>query len=200
MSEKFNTAKEYKDCLRSYFLSIVTKTDITPVNELIEEFEVVVFPKNKLIYRAGGFSDSIYFICKGLVRVYYEKEGKEITNLFVTENNIVIGAYSIITGQKNYSNYEAFEETNSFKIKVCGAWKNIMQNIIRWNILARILVEKYYCAFMKKTYDVLFLSAEERYQLFIKDHSDLLNRVPLKHIATFLGIQKETLSRLRSKY
>ena len=101
MSEKFNTAKEYKDCLRSYFLSIVPKTDITPVNELIEEFEVVVFPKNKLIYRAGGFSDSIYFICKGLVRVYYEKEGKEITNLFVTENNIVIGAYSIITGQKN---------------------------------------------------------------------------------------------------
>ena len=117
MSEKFNTAKEYKDCLRSYFLSIVPKTDITPVNELIEEFEVVVFPKNKLIYRAGGFSDSIYFICKGLVRVYYEKEGKEITNLFVTENNIVIGAYSIITGQKNYSNYEAFEETIVLKLK-----------------------------------------------------------------------------------
>ena len=66
--------------------------------------------------------------------------------------------------------------------------------------LGRKIIEAYYGAFMKKTYDVLFLSAEERYQLFIKDHSDLLNRVPLKHIATFLGIQKETLSRLRSKY
>lgn len=199
MSEKFNTAKEYKDCLRSYFLSIVPKTDITPVNELIEEFEVVVFPKNKLIYRAGGFSDSIYFICKGLVRVYYEKEGKEITNLFVTENNIVIGAYSIITGQKNYSNYEAFEETIVLKLK----YSELEKYYAKYHSLehlGRILVEKYYCAFMKKTYDVLFLSAEERYQLFIKDHSDLLNRVPLKHIATFLGIQKETLSRLRSKY
>ena len=196
MSEKFNTAKEYKDCLRSYFLSIVTKTDITPVNELIEEFEVVVFPKNKLIYRAGGFSDSIYFICKGLVRVYYEKE---ITNLFVTENNIVIGAYSIITGQKNYSNYEAFEETIVLKLKYAELEKYYAK-YHSLEHLGRILVEKYYCAFMKKTYDVLFLSAEERYQLFIKDHSDLLNRVPLKHIATFLGIQKETLSRLRSKY
>lgn len=199
MSDKFNTAKEYKDCLRSYFLSIVPKTDITPVNELIEEFEVVVFPKNKLIYRAGGFSDSIYFICKGLVRVYYEKGRKEITNLFVTENNIVIGAYSIITGQKNYSNYEAFEETIVLKLKYAELEKYYAK-YHSLEHLGRILVEKYYCAFMKKTYDVLFLSAEERYQLFIKDHSDLLNRVPLKHIATFLGIQKETLSRLRSKY
>ena len=53
---------------------------------------------------------------------------------------------------------------------------------------------------MKKTQDVLFLSAEERYQLFLRDHVDLLNRVPLKYIASYLGIQQETLSRLRAKF
>ena len=53
---------------------------------------------------------------------------------------------------------------------------------------------------MKKTYDVLFLSAEERYQLFVKDHGDLLNRVPLRFVASFLGITQETLSRLRAKH
>jgi hypothetical protein len=53
---------------------------------------------------------------------------------------------------------------------------------------------------MKKTFDVLFLSAEERYHLFIKDNNDLLNRIPLRYIASFLGITQETLSRLRAKH
>ena len=52
---------------------------------------------------------------------------------------------------------------------------------------------------MKKTYDLLYLSAEERYHLFIKENNDLLNRVPLKYIASFLGITQETLSRMRAK-
>jgi hypothetical protein len=52
---------------------------------------------------------------------------------------------------------------------------------------------------MEKTHDVLFLSAEERYHIFEKDHADLLKRVPLRIVASYLGITQETLSRMRSK-
>lgn len=190
---------ECRNRLRNYFLTIVPKTNAGELNELIEQFTFHKFSKKELIYEAGGTSDTLYFILKGLIRVYYVKEEKEITNLLVTEGNIIVGAYNIITGEKNYSNYEAFEDTSVLKIKY-SVLESFYMKHHSLEHLGRILVERYYTAYMKKTYQVLFLSAEERYQIFLKDHSDLLNRVPLKHIAAYLGISQETLSRLRAKH
>ena len=65
--------------------------------------------------------------------------------------------------------------------------------------LGRVMIQAYYAAFIKKTYDVLSLSADDRYQLFVKENSGLLNRISLKYIASYLGITQETLSRLRAK-
>jgi hypothetical protein len=61
-------------------------------------------------------------------------------------------------------------------------------------------MEWYFLEFMKKSHEVSFFSAEERYNLFCEKHSDLLNRLPLKHVASYLGLSQETLSRLRAKH
>ncbi len=198
MNQQINI-DEYKNHLKKYFLNVVPETNPDALNELLEHFTFERFAKKQIIYAAGSISDSLYFVCKGLIRVYYIKEDKEITNLLVPENTIVIGAYSIITGEKNYSNYEAFEETYLLKLNY-AVLESFYGKYHSMEHLGRLLVEKYYTAFMKKTYDVLFLSAEERYQIFIKDHSELINRVPLRYIASYLGITQETLSRLRAKY
>ncbi len=190
---------EYRDELKKYFLELAPTTDITPLVELVNHFDFAKFRKKQIIIRAGDYSDSFNFILDGLVRIYYQKEDKEITNIFVTEHKIFAGAYSIMTGERNYSNYEAFEDTTVLQIK----YEDLVSFYKKNHSLAhlgRILVEHYYTAFMKKTYDVLFLSAEERYQIFIKEQSSLLNRVPLKFIASYLGVTQETLSRLRAKY
>lgn len=195
------TALDIVECrnrLRNHFLTLVPETNLAELNELLEQFTIAKFAKKTLIYKAGGTADSFYFICEGLVRAYYIKEDKEITNLFMPENTIFIGAYNIITGQKNYSNYEAFEDTYVLQIK----YDRLEEYYLKYHSLehlGRILFEFYYCAFMKKTYDILFLSAEERYASFVKDHSDILNRVPLRYIASYLGIKQETLSRIRGK-
>lgn len=191
--------EEYRNNLKNYFLSVAPRTNVDELNQLINEFSYEKLPKKYLIYKAGEMSDSFYFICKGLIRSYYLKEDKEITNLLVAENKIIAGAYSILTGEKNYSNYEAFEETDVLKIKY-SVLESYYAKYHSLEHMGRILVERYYTSFMKKTYDLLFLSAEERYQIFIKEHNDLLNRVQLKYIASYLGIKQETLSRLRSKY
>lgn len=190
---------EYKSNLKNYFLQLAPKTNILELSELIDHFIIQKFSKNELIFKADEYSDTFHFLVKGLVRVYYIKEEKEITNMFASENTIVIGAYSIITGKKNYSNYEAYENTITLSIKY-----NILESFYKkyhsLEHLGRILAEKYYAAYLRKTYAVLFLSAEERYQIFIKENSDLFNRVSLKYVASYLGIKHETLSRLRAKY
>ena len=118
--------------------------------------------------------------------------------MFVCENEIAAGAYSIITGEKNFNNYEALENT----ITLCIEYNELEELYDKYHSLehlGRLLVEKYYSNFMKKTHDVIFLSAEERYANFVREQAKLLNRVPLRFIASYLGIAQETLSRLRAK-
>ncbi len=198
MSKKRIDIDAYREQLKNNLLRIFPSVNQNQLTELCEQFEFHEFDKRDVILNAGEFSNTVYFVCKGLVRIYYTKEEKEITNWFIKENMMFAATYSILTGQNNYSNYEALEDTHVLQLDY-----NILEKYYTkyhsLEHLGRRIIELYYGSFMKKTYDVLFLSAEERYTLFLRDHEDLLNRVPLRYIASYLGITQETLSRLRSK-
>ncbi|MCC6582635.1 MAG: Crp/Fnr family transcriptional regulator [Chitinophagales bacterium] len=191
--------EEYRIQLKNYFLRLTPKIVIEELNELVEQFTVDKFSKKQMILKAGEHSDTVYFVYEGLVRIYYVKEDKEITNWFIKENMMFAATYSILTGEPNYSNYETLEDTYVLKVKY-SVLESYYRKYHSLEHMGRKLIEAYYGAFMKKTFDVLFLSAEERYSLFVKDHMDLLNRVPLRYIASYLGITQETLSRLRAKH
>lgn len=199
MAKVKENIEEHRNELLNYLLKLAPKTPDHELRELVNEFKTHKFPKKEIILEAGDFSDSVYFVYKGLVRIYYEKEGKEITNWFIKENMMFAATYSILTGEKNYSNYETLEDTYVLRIKYT-VLESYYEKYHSLEHLGRKIIEAYYGAFMKKTFDVLFLSAEERYHLFIKDNNDLLSRLPLRYIASFLGITQETLSRLRAKH
>ena len=188
----------YREQLKNYFLFLNPKCVPAELNELVNEFQLMSYPKHHILLKAGENSDMVYFICKGLVRIYYIKENKEITNWFIKENMMSTPIYSILTGENNFNNYETIEDTIALKIN----YSLVNSYFLKYHSLERFgrkNIERYYTTFMKKTYDLLYLSAEERYHLFIKENNDLLNRVPLKYIASFLGITQETLSRMRAK-
>lgn len=190
--------EDARNLLKDYLLRLAPDTNLNELEELIVQFTEDKFSKKEMLLEAGNHSDTVYFVYEGLVHIYYIKEEKEITNWFIKENMMFAATYSILTGEKNYSNYETLEDTFVLKIKysVLESFYNKYHSLEH---LGRKIIETYYGAFMKKTFDVLFLSADERYNLFIKDQYDLLNRVPLRYIASFLGVTQETLSRLRAK-
>jgi CRP-like cAMP-binding protein len=185
--------------LFNYLLSIAPDTNKSELTALVNEFSYFEFSKKDVIIQNGDFSEAVYFVYEGLVRISYNKEEKEITNWFIKENMIFAATYSILTGKPNYSQYEAIEDTYVLKIKY-SVLESYYKKYHSLEHLGRKLIEAYYSAFMKKTHDVLFLSAEERYHIFLKDHDDLLSRIPLRYVASYLGITQETLSRLRAKY
>ena len=199
MIKHIQNIEESKSLLKKYLLSLYPNAGLNELSELIDQFKLDKFEKKQTILEAGDLSDSVYFVIEGLVRIFYVKEEKEITNWFIKENMMFAATYSILTGNSNYSTYEALEETYVLKIKY-DVLESFYTKYHTLEHLGRKIIEAYYGAFMKKTYDVLFLSAEERYQLFVKDHGDLLNSVPLRFVASFLGITQETLSRLRAKH
>lgn len=205
---KFNFTKKTKSkCdindlrnqLKRYYLSNAPNTDVNQLNELLAEFQVEKIKKNQMVIPAGEVSDYIFFICKGMVRIFYNKEGKEITNWFIQENMMFASTYAIATKSPNIYNYQTLEDTIVLKIR----YEKLEQYYNKYHSIAnlgRLLVLKYYAGFMKKTYNILFLSAEERYHVFMEEHGDLINRVSLRNIATYIGVTQETLSRLRAKY
>lgn len=199
MNKHLQSIDAYREQLKKYFLSLYPNTNLDELTELVQQFTFDKIDKKSILLNAGEFSDSVYFIIEGLVRIYYVKEDKEITNWFIKENMMFAATYSILTGNKNYSTYETLEDTYVLKVRY-PVLESFYTKYHSLEHLGRKLIEAYYGAFMKKTFDVLFLSAEERYHLFVKDQSDLLNRVPLRFVASFLGITQETLSRLRAKH
>lgn len=191
--------EEAKNQLRDYFLFLGPNTPLDELNELVDEFTPDKFTKKEIILEAGNFSDMVYFICNGIVRIYYVKEDKEITTWFIKENMVFAATYTLLSRQKNFSNYEALEDCNVLKIRY-SVLEAYYKKYHALEHVGRKMVESYFSSFMKRSFDVMFLSAEERYQLFVKQHPDLLNRVPLRYVASYLGLTQETLSRLRSKH
>ncbi len=189
----------YQQHLREYLLKISPDTPLNELEELIQCFAIEKYAKNTILLPAGVNNNTVYFMGKGLVRIFYEKDGKEITNWLLEENSMFAPTYSILSGDTNYFTYQLLENSHLLKIDY-AVWESYYSKYHAIERLGRRLISAYYGAFMRKTVDVLFLSAEERYQLFIKEHQSLLNRVPLRHIASYLGITQETLSRIRAKY
>lgn len=198
MKKKHNI-EEARARLKNYLLRVHPNTNLDELEELVKEFTPHEFAKKEMILKAEDFSDSVYFIEEGLVRIFYEKEGKEITNWFIQENMAFAATYSLLTGKPNYSNYETLEDSYMLSIRY-PVLESFYAKYHSLEAMGRRLIESYYGVFMRKTFDVLFLSADERYALFLKEHENLLNRVPLRHIASYLGITQETLSRLRAKH
>lgn len=190
--------EQYRERLKNYFLQVDPSANPEQLSELVSCFTLDKFEKKEIILAAGESSDLVCFVLEGMVRVYYIKEDKEITNWFISENMLFAATYSIYTGKKNYTTYEALEDTLVLKINY-STLEKFYDKYHSMEHLGRVMIQAYYAAFIKKTYDVLSLSADDRYQLFVKENSGLLIRISLKYIASYLGITQETLSRLRAK-
>lgn len=165
---------------------------------LISLLRVDTFPKKTLLLKEGQICNYIYFIEKGFVRSFILKDDQEITSWFMKENDVFISVNSFFSRQPGQEYIETIEESTLSYIHYDELQK-MYRDFIEFNVVGRVLTEKYYVLCEERLQSMRKQKSEERYQFLLSYHPQILQRAPLKYVASYLGISIETLSRIRSK-
>jgi CRP/FNR family transcriptional regulator, anaerobic regulatory protein len=177
---------------------------LSPLTKLMEErlrttAYIQEYKGGDVILRDGETCRRIALVVKGLTRSYYISDGRDVTSRFMEEGFILTSWISYYTQQPGNEFVEAMENTTL----ACIDYTDIQKLYIDFpesNIIGRRQVEYAFFLSEQRTQLLRRHTAEKKYELFLNYHPDLLQRVALKHIASYLGINEETLSRVRSKF
>lgn len=155
------------------------------------------FAKNEILLNAGDNCREIYFVEKGAVRGYYFHEEKEITNWFALEGDFATSFYPFISQKKSYEVIQCLELCEL----LCINYNDLQQLYLDFpetERIGRIILEDYYSKLEERLINIQFKSAKERYNQLMENRPQIIQRVALGHLASYLGITQETLGRIRS--
>ena len=184
-----------------HFFQILTK--FMPLsaelrNDLASKVFVRKVDKGEILISEGKICNELYLIKKGFLRGFHYHNGKEITAWFGFENDIATSTYSFVSQKPGFENIEAIENSILYVISYDDL-NRIYQNHPEFNYVGRLLTEKYYVDLMERTLCLQFQSAKESYEQLVSRQPYILQRASLGHVASYLGISQETLSRIRTK-
>lgn len=183
--------------LKKYILSL---TDFSEQNwtTLLDCMTETEFSKNAPLLKEGQICNSIFFISSGLCKAFYNQDGKEMNIAFYFENEFVTNISSLTTGTKSRYTIQAYEKCRVVRLdraKLLKAYKQSHQI----ESLGRQLLELITAKQEAHSNSFKLLTPRQRYENLVLERPDFLQRISLTQTASFLGISRETLSRLRGR-
>ena len=163
-----------------------------------ENLTSVFYKKNEIIFQEGKVSDTIYFVEKGMVRLFYNINGNQKTAFFYPEGKFICAGESYTFQVPANENYQTLEEAEIIHLNR-DVTEVLLQKIPKLEVIARIATEDELITCQKIIASFVCLSPEERYNELIENNGALFNRVPQNYIASYLGVSAETLSRIKKR-
>ncbi len=162
----------------------------------LQYFERRVLSRNEFFNKAGRISDRLAYVDKGLLRSFYGLKGKETTTFFQLPGSIAVDLKSFVQLTPSIENIQAVDDSELLVIRRKDLYTLYNENW-KWLQTGRILVEQAYFDMEKRSISLQIESAQDRYEQFLSEFPEVIRKVPLHQIASFLGISPETLSRIR---
>ncbi|MCH5597511.1 Crp/Fnr family transcriptional regulator [Niabella ginsengisoli] len=156
------------------------------------------FPKNHLLLKTGQTENYLSFIETGMIRFYIPKDENDLTFAFAFDNNFVSGYDSFLTKTQSTYNIETLTKSILWRLTY-----NDLQDIYNQteigNIIGRQASEELFLKKSKREISLLKDTAEQRYRNLFIEQPHLLQHIPLKYIASYIGVTPQALSRIRNR-
>lgn len=166
---------------------------------LLSKFKSVHVKKNSVLHAAGEVCQHAYFICKGCLRTYFiDGKGEEKTRYIAFENKFVSAFASFITQEPSAEFVQALEDAELLKIRQSDFYQLVDTNAI-FAALYRQSLEQAQVFATWRMETMISMTATERYENLLERMPQFVSRLSNKHIASFLGITQESLSRLKKR-
>ncbi|MBN1767066.1 MAG: Crp/Fnr family transcriptional regulator [Prolixibacteraceae bacterium] len=166
---------------------------------LIEkEFEQVRFRKNEMILEEGAICRFFYFFEKGLVRFCCNVDGEDVTKMFCVAPYCFTSKVSFRNQTPAHESIQALDDCILWQITY-DQYKKLEQ-INSWNIFMRKLLNEIQEFVENRLLESKVFTAEKNYENLLKRYpASLIHKIPLKYLASFLGVAPQSLSRIRNK-
>lgn len=156
------------------------------------------YNKDDILLKENEVSNAFFFVVSGCIRLYYMVDGEEKTAFFYTENKFV-SSYESFTKQIPSTHYlQAVENSELVVISFENAYA-LLEKYPKFEFLARVMMEEELSTYQKIISTFITLSPEQRYLHLLKNQPELLQRIPQQHLATYVGVKAESLSRIKNR-
>ncbi len=158
---------------------------------------VLELRKGDFFSEAGKIAQQVGFILEGITRVcYFNNKGEEITKYFIDESNIV---FDIESFDNKIASTAYVEAITDCKILVFSKndWQELLNTIVGWDTIIHKIISKALLQKVERRSPLVSDDATTRYLKFMEIFPNVINRIPLSYIASYLGITQSSLSRIR---
>ncbi|MDQ0636644.1 CRP-like cAMP-binding protein [Pedobacter sp. W3I1] len=180
-------------------IAVFTSLSVDSLYEISKHIQYVKHKKGTIIIHADKIEPYFYILESGIARAYSNGENQQITFWFGQSGAVLFSFNSYINNGPGYENIELLENCRLIQIRLTDLFLLYNQHleIANWG---RKIAEQELIATERRLIDRAFKGAAERYQDFVNQSPELIKRVALKHIASYLGVTQVTLSRIRAAY
>jgi len=153
--------------------------------------------KGDLLLKQGDICKHLYFTESGIIRCFSLKDGMDITTWFSFKNEFITSFTSFFPKVPSYENMELLTDATLLKISFSD-FDTLRRQSIEFEKVINHFVTLYTIQIEQRLFQIQTQSATEKYQTMLRSEPHLIQEIPSKHLASYLGVSRETLSRIRS--
>ena len=182
-------------------LSILALTEVMPLSKglktyLSDRIQQVNYKKGEIFAQAGDFCDRIFMLKKGAARGFIVRDKTEITTWICLEKEFILSFESYFKNQVSKESFQALDDCYLDYIEISDL-RYCLSNFPEMEALYRFFLEKYFSASYDRETILRTTNASERYKYFKENFNPaMLEKIPSKYLASFLGMRPETFSRI----
>ena len=166
--------------------------------QLLAQMERLTYRKGEHIVREGERNSSLYLVAQGIWRGHYLRDGVDISLWFASEGDTLFSSWSYVAERPSLTSIEAMSDSTVFRISK-QKMETFFASSIAFANIGRIIFERQFLDMENWMINGGAAQAKQRYLALLEQNPELLQHVPLKHIASYLMITPQSLSRIRAE-